>query len=48
MTLWRNRDYLLLWGGQLASLVGTNVSQLAFPLLALALATTASRSVRAA
>ena len=48
MTLWRNSDYLLLWGGQLASLVGTNVSQLAFPLLALALATTASRSVRAA
>ena len=44
MTLWRNRDYLLLWGGQLASLVGTNVSQLAFPLLALALTGSAAQA----
>ncbi|GEM_PF-3642729 len=35
--LWRVRDYLLLWGGQIVSLVGTSVSQLAFPLLTLAL-----------
>lgn len=36
-SLWRNRDYLLLWSGQAVSLVGTQVSQLAFPLLILAL-----------
>lgn len=35
--LWRNRDYLLLWSGQAISFVGTQVSQLAFPLLILAL-----------
>lgn len=36
-SLWRNRDYLLLWSGQAISLIGTQVSQLAFPLLILAL-----------
>ncbi len=35
--LWRNRDYMLLWSGQLVSSVGSQVSQLAFPLLILAL-----------
>ncbi|GAC1518762.1 MAG: MFS transporter [Ktedonobacteraceae bacterium] len=35
--LWRNRDYMLLWSGQMVSSVGTRVSQLAFPLLVLAL-----------
>jgi MFS family permease len=35
--LWRNRDYLLLWSGQVVSQTGTQVSQLAFPLLILAL-----------
>ena len=35
--LWRNRDYLLLWGGQMVSSVGSQVSLLAFPLLMLAL-----------
>ncbi len=36
-SLWRNRDYLLLWGGQVISSTGTSVSQLAFPLLVLLL-----------
>ena len=35
--LWRNRNWLLLWGGQLVSVVGSQVSQLAYPLLMLAL-----------
>ncbi len=33
--LWRNRDYLLLFGGQIVSSVGSQVSLLAFPLLVL-------------
>ena len=36
-SLWRNRNFLLLWSGQLISSIGTGVSSLAFPLLALAL-----------
>lgn len=35
-TLWRNRDYLLLWSGQALSNIGGAVSALAFPLLVLA------------
>src|SRR5712692_1608534 len=35
--LWRNRDYILLWSGQTISNIGSGVSQLAFPLLVLAL-----------
>src|SRR5438876_11462576 len=35
--LWRNRDYALLWSGQMISSVGTRVSMLAFPLLVLAI-----------
>jgi MFS family permease len=35
-SLWRNRDYLLLWLGQAVSSLGTGISQLAFPLLILA------------
>lgn len=33
--LWRNRDYLLLIGGQAVSLLGTQISLIAFPLLVL-------------
>lgn len=31
--LWRNRSYILLWSGQAVSVLGTQVSQFAFPLL---------------
>src|SRR5215472_4641059 len=35
-SLWRNRDFLLLWGGQALSDIGGEVSLLAYPLLVLA------------
>src|SRR5260370_7516417 len=35
-SLWRNRDYMLLWSGQALSDIGGAVSGLAFPLLVLA------------
>lgn len=35
--LWRNQDFLLLWSGQTISLIGTGVTQFAFPLLVLTL-----------
>ncbi len=36
-SLWRNRDYVLLWLGQTISVTGTQISQVAFPLLVLAM-----------
>jgi predicted MFS family arabinose efflux permease len=35
-SLWRNRDYLTLWGAEAISALGTQASALAFPLLILA------------
>ena len=43
-SLWRNRNYLILWGGQVVSSVGTQVSQLAFPLLVLLLTHSAAQA----
>lgn len=34
--LWRNRDFMVLWGSQVVSTVGSRVTSIAFPLLVLA------------
>jgi len=34
--LWRNRDFILLWSGQVVSTIGTRVTSVAYPLLVLA------------
>src|SRR5215204_3295560 len=34
-SLWRHRDFMLLWGGETISHVGTQVSMLALPLVAI-------------
>ena len=35
-SLWRNRDFVLLWSGQVVSTIGIRVTSLAYPLLVLA------------
>ncbi|HZB24379.1 MAG TPA: MFS transporter [Gaiellaceae bacterium] len=40
----RNRDFILLWTGQVASTIGTRASSVAFPLLVLALTGSPSRA----
>ena len=35
--LWRNRDYLLLFGGQFVSTLGSSISAIVYPLLVLEL-----------
>ncbi len=44
VSLWRNRDYLLLWLGQAVSSLGTSCTEFAFPLLIVGL----TRSIAAA
>lgn len=36
-SVWRNRDFQLLWGAQVLSTIGTRVTSLAYPLLVLAM-----------
>lgn len=43
-SLWRNRDFMLLWSGQLLSSVGSQVSLLAFPLLVLGITGSAAEA----
>ena len=42
--LWKQRNFMLLWGGQLVSWLGTEVSSIALPLVALALTGSAAQA----
>ncbi len=42
--LWRNRDFLFLWTGQVVSTIGTRVSGLAYPLVVLAITGSAAQA----
>ena len=42
--LWRNRDFMLLQAGQLLSTLGSGLSGIAYPLLALALTGSAAKA----
>jgi MFS family permease len=43
-SIWRNRDYLLLWSGQMISVSGSQVSQIALPLLVLSITRSAAQT----
>jgi MFS family permease len=43
-SLWRNRDYVLLWSGQSVSTIGSRVSGIVFPLLVLDLTRSAAQA----
>ena len=43
-SLWRNRNFLLLWGGRAVSELGNELTNLAFPALFLALTGSASQA----
>jgi MFS family permease len=43
-SFWRNGDFLLLWSGQVVSTLGSSVSELALPLLVLALVHSAAQA----
>ncbi len=40
--LWRNRNYMFLWGGQVVSTLGSSISGIVFPLLILSLTNSAA------
>ncbi|MHA6758035.1 MFS transporter [Streptacidiphilus sp. PAMC 29251] len=42
--LWRNRDFLLLWTGQVVSTIGARVSGIAYPLIVLAVTGSAAQA----
>ena len=45
--LWRQRNFMLLWSGQLVSWLGTEVSEIALPLVVLALTGSPARPASA-
>ncbi len=44
LPLWRNRDFLLLWTGQVVSTIGARVSGIAYPLIVLAITGSAAQA----
>jgi len=42
--VWRNRSFVVLWGGQAISVLGSRISQIAFPLLVLSVTHSAAKA----